>query len=100
MNATELKKAKIKAALTYLEQNYSAEAEGGGGSNFYITLRTVQGQELYGQFSRRDFSVALNDSIKLAGNGWSKEEIAFHKAATELEGKINQELEAVVASIG
>jgi len=100
MNATELKKAKVKAALTFLEQNYQAEAEGGGGSSFYITLRTTQGQELYGQFSRRNFTVALNDSVKLGGDGWSKEEIAFHKAAVELEDKINRELEAVVASIG
>jgi hypothetical protein len=99
MNATELKKAKIKAALTYLEKVYSAEAEGGGGSNFYITLRTDEGQEFSGQFSRRDFTVALNDSVKLAGNGWSKEEIAFHKAAVEWEENINRELEAVLQLI-
>ena len=99
MNATQLKKAKIKAGLTFLEQNYGAIPEAGGGSNFYLYL-THQGEEFSGQFSRRDFSVALYDSIKLAGNGWSKEEIAHQAAAVQLEDNINRELEAVVASIG
>ena len=99
MNATELKKAKVKAGLTFLEQNYGAIADAGGGSNFYLYL-THQGEEFSGQFSRRDFTVTFYDSIRLSGPGFTAQERKHQATAVQLEDKINRELEAVVASIG
>ena len=99
MNKTELKKAKIKAALTFLEQNYGAIPEAGGGSNFYLYL-THQGEEFSGQFSRRDFTVTFYDSTTLAGNGWTAQERKHQANAVQLENEINQKLEAIVESIG
>ena len=93
MTKTEIKKLKIKKCLQHLENNYGGfDIEAGGGSNFYLTLQ-VLGVEFEGQFSRRDFAVALNDSIRLGGDGWSQEQINLQRAAEVLEGKINDELE-------
>ena len=99
MNKTELKKAKVKAALTFLEQNYGAIPEAGGGSNFYLYL-THQGEEFSGQFSRRDFTVTFYDSIRLSGPGFTAQERKHQATAVQLEDKINQELETVVGAIG
>ena len=98
MNKTEIKKAKVKAGLTFLEQNFGAIADAGGGSNYYIVL-TSNGEQFTGQFSRRDFTVTLNDSIGLSGPGWSKEEIAHQAAAVQLEDDINEELEALMEDV-
>ena len=99
MNKTELKKAKIKAALTFLEQNYGAIPEAGGGSNFYLYL-THQGEKFSGQFSRRDFTVTFYDSIRLSGPGFTAQERKHQANAVQLENEINQKLEAIVESIG
>ena len=99
MTKTEIKKLKVKKCLQHLENNYGGfDIEAGGGSNFYLTLQ-VLGVDFPGQFSRRDFAVALNDSIRLGGDGWSQEQINLQRAAEVLEGKINDELEELMEEV-
>ena len=99
MNKTEIKKLKVKKCLQYLEKHYGAtDTEAGGGSNFYLTLN-VLGHDFPGQFSRRDFTVTLNDSIGLAGDGWTEAQLRKQVAAVTLEDKINEELEELMEEV-
>ena len=98
MNKTQLKKAKVKAGLTFLEQNYGAIADMGGGSNYYLYL-THQGEQFSGQFSRRDFTVTFYDSIRLSGPGFTAQERKHQATAVQLEDTINEELEALMEDV-
>ncbi len=87
MTKTELQKQRVKAAIELLEK-YGAEFNGddeGGRLGFTI-------MDLPGQFSRRDMEVALWDSIKLHGDGFTKDQIDKHNQAVVVEAALNEAL--------
>jgi hypothetical protein len=47
-----------------------------------------------GDFSRRDISVTLWESIPLSGHGWTPAEVLAQQEAVALENQINEALEA------
>ena len=90
---TQLRKDQVAAVIDTLEHEFDAQVEDADGGRMDVIINGFQGQ-----FSRRDFDVMFFDSIKLSGTGWSDEEIARHKAAVELEDRVNREIRLLMAS--
>jgi len=88
MKETKLKKYLVIIAIDVLENEFGVEFDGtdeGGRLGF-----TVAG--FNGQFSRRDMSVTLWESIPLSGHGWTPAEILLQQEAVALENQINEAL--------
>jgi len=92
MTTTQLKKQTTKEIINLLIEDFDAyninrEAQ-------YIEFwADIDGFEIDMQMDTRDYSVASWDSVKLAGDGWMKEEINKQVAAAILEERINQAIE-------
>ena len=95
---TQLKKDQIKAVIDTLIDEFDAQIEDNGdGGRMDVTI--VDGKhQFHGQFSRRDLDVTFWDSIPLHGDGFSAAQIARHKAAVELEDRVNREIRLLMAS--
>ena len=90
MTKTEFKKRLIALAIEQLENEFGVEFTGddeGGRLGF-----TVAG--FNGDFSRRDMSVTLWESISLHGPGFTPAEVLAQQEAVALENQINEALEA------
>ena len=92
MTKTELKKQITKGIINLLIEDFDAyninrEAQ-------YIEFfADIDGFEIDMQMDTRDYSVSSWDSVKLAGEGWMKEELNKQIAAAILEERINQAIE-------
>ena len=98
MTKTELRRAKFKAVLNLLIKEFNAyniEDADGGRIDFFVYDSDFTFQ---GQFSRRDFDVALYDTTPLSGPGFSDEEIKKQKAAVAFEDKMNSSIQKVLAT--
>lgn len=99
MNKTEIRHLKVKTALNVLIEKfdaYNVNNEDGARFDFHVDYKDLTFQ---GQMDRRDLQVMLWDTIQLAGNGWSVEEILKQELAEELEDIINEELEEAINEI-
>jgi len=88
MKETKLKKYLVIIAIDVLENEFGVEFDGtdeGGRLGFTVT-------GFNGQFSRRDMSVTLWESIPLSGHGWTPAEILLQQEAVALENQINEAL--------
>jgi len=89
---TQLKKQTTKEIINLLIEDFDAyninrEAQ-------YIEFfADIDGFEIDMQMDTRDYSVTSWDSVKLAGEGWMKEELNKQIAAAILEERINQAIE-------
>ena len=90
---TQLKKDQIAAVIDILQHEFDAQIDDADGGRMDVIINGFQGQ-----FSRRDYDVTFFDSIPLHGDGFSDEEIARHKAAVELEDRVNREIRLLMAS--
>ena len=91
---TQLKKDQIKAVIDTLIDTFNAEIEDADGGRMDIFINGFQGQ-----FSRRDFDVMFFDSIPLHNpEDFDDVEVARHKAAVELEDRVNREIRLLMAS--
>ena len=99
MNKTEQRRLKVKTALNTLVEKfnaYSISNDDGARFDFHVDYKDLTFQ---GQMDRRDLQVSLWDTIRLAGDGWSVEEILKQELAEELEDIINEELEDAVTAL-
>ena len=86
MTKTELKKQQVKAVIELLINQFNAQVEDADGGRMDITIGDLQGQ-----FSRRDFDVAMFDSIRLhEPQSFPAEVVDRHKRAVALEGELNK----------
>jgi len=90
---TQLRKDQVAAVIDTLEHEFDAQIDDADGGRMDVIINGFQGQ-----FSRRDYDVTFFDSIPLHGDGFSDEEIARHKAAVELEDRVNREIRLLMAS--
>ena len=90
---TQLKKDQIAAVIDSLEHEFDAQIDDADGGRMDVVI-----DGFHGQFSRRDLDVTFFDSIPLHGEGFSDEKIARHKAAVELEDRVNREIRLLMAS--
>jgi len=91
---TQLKKDQIKAVIDTLIDKFDAQIDDAGGGLFEVIINGFQGQ-----FSRRDFDVVFWESTPLNNpEDWDGVEVARHKAAVELEDRINREIRLLMAS--
>jgi len=86
MTKTELKKQQVKAVIEFLINQFNAQVEDADGGRMDITIGDLQGQ-----FSRRDFDVAMFDSISFYNpSDFPAEIVDRHNRAVALEDKINK----------
>ena len=91
---TQLKKDQIKAVIDTLIDEFNAQIEDADGGRMDVIIDGFQGQ-----FSRRDFDVMFFDSIPLHNpEDFDDVEVARHKAAVELEDRVNREIRLLMAS--
>ena len=97
MTKTEIKKQTTKKVLNHLIEEYDAyniERE----AQYFDFWADIDGFEIQLQLDTRDYSVASWDSVKLAGDGWSKQQIDKQYAAAILEERIDKSIRELVAS--
>ncbi len=86
MTKTEIKKQQTKSVIELLINQFNAEVEDADGGRMDIIIG-----DLHGQFSRRDFDVAMFDSIGLHNpQDFPTEVVDRHKRAVALEDKLNK----------
>ena len=86
MTKTELKKQQVKAVIELLINQFNAQVEDADGGRMDITIGDLQGQ-----FSRRDFEVAMFDSISFYNpSDFPAEIVDRHERAVELEDELNK----------
>jgi len=91
---TQLKKDQIAAVIDILQHEFDAQIDDADGGRFDVVINGFQGQ-----FSRRDLEVMFNESIKLYRPELFEDEfVARHKAAVELEDRVNREIRLLMAS--
>ena len=91
---TQLKKDQIKAVIDTLIDEFNAQIEDADGGRMDVIINGFQGQ-----FSRRDFDVMFFDSIPLHNpEDFDDVEVERHKAAVELEDRVNREIRLLMAS--
>ena len=91
---TQLKKDQVAAVIDILQHEFDAQIDDADGGRFDVVINGFQGQ-----FSRRDLDVMFNDSIKLHNpESFPAEYVARHKAAVELEDRVNKEIRLLMAS--
>ena len=91
---TQLKKDQIAAVIDTLEHEFDAQIEDADGGRMDVLINGFQGQ-----FSRRDFDVVFWDSTPLNNpEDFDDVEVARHKAAVELEDRVNREIRLLMAS--
>ena len=91
---TQLKKDQIKAVIDTLIDEFNAQIEDADGGRMDVIIDGFQGQ-----FSRRDFDVMFFDSIPLNNpEDFDDVEVERHKAAVELEDRVNREIRLLMAS--
>lgn len=86
MTKTELKKQQVKAVIELLINQFNAQVEDADGGRMDVMIG-----DLHGQFSRRDFDVAMFDSIRLhEPQSFPAEVVDRHNRAVALEDEINK----------
>ena len=91
---TQLKKDQIAAVIDTLEHEFDAQIEDADGGRMDVIINGF-----HGQFSRRDFDVMFFDSIPLHNpEDFDDVEVERHKAAVELEDRVNREIRLLMAS--
>jgi hypothetical protein len=91
---TQLKKDQVAAVIDILQHEFDAQIEDADGGRFDVIINGF-----HGQFSRRDLEVLFNESIPLyRPELFDDEFVARHKAAVELEDKVNKEIRLLMAS--
>ena len=91
---TQLKKDQVAAVIDVLQHEFDAQIEDADGGRFDVIINGFQGQ-----FSRRDLEVLFNESISLyRPELFDDEFVARHKAAVELEDRVNKEIRLLMAS--
>ena len=97
MTKTEIKKQTTKKIINHLIEEYDAynierEAQ-------YIEFFTdYKSHRFQLQMDTRDYSISSWDSVTLAGDGWTEEELDKQKFAVELEDIMNESIRELVAS--
>ena len=91
---TQLKKDQVAAVIDILQHEFDAQIDDADGGRFDVIINGFQGQ-----FSRRDLEVLFNESIPLyRPELFDDEFVARHKAAVELEDRVNREIRLLMAS--
>ena len=91
---TQLKKDQVAAVIDILQHEFDAQIDDADGGRFDVIINGFQGQ-----FSRRDLEVLFNESIPLyRPELFDDEFVARHKAAVELEDRVNKEIRLLMAS--
>ena len=91
MTRTDIKKANFRLIKNLLIDEYNAYSVENEGAYFHMFI-DFQGQTLQCELSR-DCQFGIWDAVKLSGNGWSEDEIAKQKAASNLETDIDTKIE-------
>jgi len=97
MTKTELKKQTTKRVLKYLTEEfniYNIERD----NQYFQFWSDYKSHQFQLQMDTRGYDISGRDSIKLAGDGWSKEQIDKQKFAVELEDVMNERVRELVAS--
>ena len=97
MTKTELKKQTTKRVLNLLIEEFNAyninrEAQ------YFEFWTDYKSHRFQLQMDTRGYDISSWDSVKLSGDGWTKEEIDRQKFAVELEDVMNERVRELVAS--
>ena len=97
MTNTAIRKANFKAVKDLLINKYNAYSIDNEGS-FFSMFIDFEDFTLSCQLTR-DCQFGSYDSIKLAGDGWTKEESAKQAAASKFEDQLDKEIEKITTKI-
>jgi len=96
MTKTELRKATTKSVIEMLINKYNAyniDDEMGGRISFYIDSKL--GNTFQCEYHRSNQDIALYENVKLAGEGWSIDDINKAAEADQYERLLNEEVEYI-----
>ena len=97
MTKTELRKATTKSVIEMLINKYNAyniDDEMGGRISFCIDSKL--GNTFQCEYHRSNQDIAIYENVKLAGEGWSIDEINKAAEADQYERLLNKEVECIV----
>jgi hypothetical protein len=97
MTKTELRKTITKSVIEMLINKYNAyniDDEMGGRISFCIDSKL--GNTFQCEYHRSNQDIALYENVKLAGEGWSIDEINKAAEADQYERLLNKEVECIV----
>ena len=97
MTNTAIRKANFKAVKDLLINKYNAYNIDNEGS-FFSMFIDFEDFTLSCQLTR-DCVFGSYDSIKLSGDGWTKEEIAKQSAAERFEDEVEKEIKKITTKI-
>lgn len=97
MTKTQLKKQTTKRVINHLIEKFDAyninrEAQ------YFEFWTDYKSHRFQLQLDTRGYDISSWDSIKLAGDGWTKEQIDKQKFAEELEDMMTESVRGIVAS--
>ena len=91
MTKREIQRLETKKVIDYLIKEYDAIVEDGEGGRFNVIIGGLNGQ-----FSRRDYDITFHESITLAGEGWTEDEVNTYHLACSLEDSLNEEIKELL----
>jgi hypothetical protein len=97
MTKTELRKATTKSVIEMLINKYNAyniDDEMGGRISFWIDSKL--GNTFQCEYHRSNQDICIYENVKLAGGGWSIDEINKAAEADQYERLLNEEVECIV----
>ena len=97
MTKTELRKTITKSVIEMLINKYNAyniDDEMGGRISFCIDSKL--GNTFQCEYHRSNQDIAIYENVKLAGEGWSIDEINKAAEADQYERLLNKEVECIV----
>jgi len=97
MTKTQLKKETTKRVINHLIQEFDAyniERE----AQYFEFWADYKSHRFQLQMDTRGYDISSWDSVKLSGDGWTKEELDKQKFAVELEDLMNERVRELVAS--
>ena len=97
MTITAIKKENFKAVKDLLINKYNAYNIENEGNYFYMFI-DFEDQTLQCELTR-DCAFGSWDAVKLAGNGWSEEEIAKQAAAAKLETEVYADMKKITKEV-
>ena len=97
MTKTELRKQTTKKVLNHLIEEfniYNIERD----NQYFQFWADYKSHRFQLQMDTRGYDISGWDSIKLSGEGWTKEQIDKQRFAEELEDIVNERVRELVAS--
>ena len=100
MTKTELRKLTTKSVMNMLIKDFNAyHIEDTDGGRISFCIDSDLDNTFWCEFHSTNLDVCIHENMKLAGDGWSIDEINKAAEADVYETKLNKKVQEIVASL-